>query len=93
MSLLSGGGPLSTDQAAVASADGRLLAVPCANDVRIYGTAAADVAGTLRGHTQRVTAICADPKDPGQVRATTADGSKVLPTEFRLGADTSCASA
>lgn len=73
MSLLSGGGPLSSDQAAVATADGRLLAVPCANDVRIYSTAAADVVSTLRGHTQRVTAVCGDPKDPGQVRLSAGD--------------------
>lgn len=64
---------MSSDQAAVATADGRLLAVPCANDVRIYSIATVDVVGVLRGHTQKVTAVCGDPKNPGQVRRAAID--------------------
>ena len=66
MALVAGGGPIAS-HGSVASEDGRLIAVPSANTVRLYSAATGDLVGLLTGHTGEVTGLQLDPQGPGQV--------------------------
>ncbi len=67
MALVAGGGPIAS-HGSVASQDGRLIAVPSANTVRLYSAVTGDLVGLLTGHTGEVTGLQLDPQEPGQVR-------------------------
>lgn len=71
-------GGIITSRPLCYTTDGRLIAAPCGNEIRVYSAKSGEHVATLRGHTAEVTAVAQEPSNSKLVRRRRGSSSTLL---------------